>query len=107
AYDRRDGQSKAFAQTHYWIFPAWQMLGLFYDVPCILERRFDVALMTEVLPTWNSEMLALILNPEAILFANPVSPLACAADSAATLAGRPLNALFWCMGSWGNAYPLA
>lgn len=107
AYSREQGRSKAFQQMHYYLFPAWNILGFFYDIPCIAEREFDVAMMTEIVPTWNNEILALLINPEAILFANPVSNLACSADSMGALSGKPVNALFWCMGSWGNAYPLA
>ncbi len=101
------GSGKAFQQMHYYIFPAWAILNMFMDLPCIESSSFDVAMMTEVVPTWNNEMLSLIVNPEAILFANPVASLACTADAIAATAGLPLNALFWCMGAWGNAYPLA
>ena len=104
----RSGQSgKAFAQVHYYIFPAWSVLDLFTDVPCIEEAGFDVAWISEILPTWNNDLLAFLLQPEALLFANPAAALACMADSAAAASGLPSDLLFWCMGSWGNAYPLA
>lgn len=104
---RQGGGAKAFAQMHYYIFPVWKMLDMFTDLPCLNDTSFDVAFITEVLPTWNNEILALLLNPEALLFANPAAALACAADSMSALVGMPRNELFWCMGSWGNAYPLA
>ncbi len=104
----RDNQGgKAFAQMHYYIFPVWALLDMFTDLPCLKDKSFDIAFITEVLPTWNNELLALILNPEALLFANPAAALACAADSLSALVGQPRNELFWCMGTWGNAYPLA
>jgi len=105
--ERDDQGGKAFAQMHYYIFPVWAMLDMFTDMPCLKDKSFDLAFITEVLPTWNNDLLALILNPEAILFANPIAGMACAADSMAALVNMPLNTLFWCMGTWGNAYPLA
>jgi conjugal transfer pilus assembly protein TraU len=35
-----------------------------------------------------------------------VLQFSCIADSVAANAGPPLDVLFWCMGSWGSAYPL-
>lgn len=101
------GNAKAFAQMHYYIFPAWKILDMFWDIPCLDDKGFDVAMLSELNPAWNNEVLALLINPEAILFANPVSALACSADAIAANLGRPRNELFWCMGSWGNAYPIA
>jgi len=52
--------------------------------------------------------LAFVLNPEAILFANPVAQAACVADTisaATTMFG--LDTLFWCSGSQGSIYPLS
>lgn len=98
---------RVFQQTHYYIFPAWKILNMFYDIPCLDDEGYDVAMMTEILPQWNNDILSLIINPEALLFANPISTVTCSADAAAASFGMPLNALFWCMGSWGNAYPLS
>ncbi|HDO1376804.1 TPA: TraU family protein [Aeromonas veronii] len=97
----------AFFQAHYYIFPAWKILNMFYDIPCLSDEGYDVAMMTEILPTWNNEILSMIVNPESILFANPVAALTCSADAAMALSSMPSNTLFWCMGSWGSTYPLA
>lgn len=103
-----EGPPKLFAQMHWYQFPAWAVLGLFTDLPCLTDTEFDLAMMTEVVPTWNDDVLALLLNPEALLFANPVAQLACTADAAAVLStGLPTDELFWCMGGWNGAYPLA
>lgn len=95
-----------FAQFHSYIFPAWALLDMFRDLPCLAKNKFDIAMISEVLPTWNNDILSLIVNPEAILFGNPVTQLACIADAAAALKGMPIDQLFWCMGSWGGTYPL-
>jgi conjugal transfer pilus assembly protein TraU len=100
--------STTFAQVHYYQFPAWSMLDLFTDVPCLSETEFDIAMMTELIPTWNNDILSMIIHPESVLFANPVAQASCSADAiAATTQGSPINALFWCMGSWGSTYPLS
>ncbi len=95
-----------FAQAHYFIFPAWTLLELLVDAICLEESGFDLSYMTEVDPLWNSDILAFTIQPEALLFANPVAQLSCIADSVAANAYMPLSALYWCMGSWGSAYPL-
>lgn len=93
-------------QVHYYYFPVWQLLNLFVDFPCIEKKPFDVAYMTEVDPMWNDDALSFILNPEALLFGNPITQLACMADTVAATAGAPLDPLFWCQGAWGSSYPL-
>ena len=102
--DRTGG--KAFQQMHYYQFPVWKLLNLFTDVPCLHDEGFDVAMMTELYPPWQNEIQGVIQNPESVLFGNPAAQMACMADSVSSLK-RPLNSLFWCMGSWGNAYPLS
>ncbi|EIW1915980.1 conjugal transfer pilus assembly protein TraU, partial [Klebsiella pneumoniae] len=47
------------------------------------------------------------LNPEAILFANPIAQGACAADAIASAFNKPLDILFWCAGSQGSMYPFS
>jgi conjugal transfer pilus assembly protein TraU len=98
---------KLFAQMHYYISPVWAMLDMFTDLPCLEDDGFDVAMITEVLPTWQSGTLGAIIQPEGILFGNPAAGLACMADSAAAAAGKVIDPLFWCMGSWGATYPIA
>lgn len=96
-----------FMQAHEIIFPVFKILDILVDFPCRAGGDFDVAFLTEVDPTWNNDMLAMILNPEALVFANPVAEFSCIADSVAATSGTPRDELFWCMGGWGTAYPLA
>jgi len=98
--------SYASQQVHWYKFPVWTMLDLFTDFPCNDGSGFDLAYPSEVDPTWQDDLLSFILNPEALLFGNPVTQLACMADSVATTFGPPIDPLFWCQGSWGGAYPL-
>src|SRR3546814_7957804 len=54
--------TKLFAQMHYYIAPVWKMLDMFTDLPCIEDDGFDVAMITEVLPTWQSGTLGAIIQ---------------------------------------------
>jgi conjugal transfer pilus assembly protein TraU len=96
----------AFAQSHYFIFPAWSMMEVAVDSICLEKTGFDLAYITEVDPLWNDDLLMAMLQPEAVLFANPAAQLSCIADAVSSNLGLPLSALFWCMGSWGSAYPI-
>jgi len=95
-----------FMQAHYYIFPVLPAIGILTDFECFYDKRFDIAYATELDPAWNDSLLSTIIAPESVLFANPVAQMSCVADSVAANAGLPLDPLFWCMGSWGGAYPL-
>ncbi|MFA0639497.1 TraU family protein, partial [Vibrio sp. 10N.222.48.F6] len=75
---------------------------------CMATDVFDVAYMTEIDPLWDDDELSLILNPEALLFGNLVAQLACVPEAllTSTNTALPIDALFWCLGSQGSAYPL-
>jgi conjugal transfer pilus assembly protein TraU len=92
---------------HWYINPLTSILGLFKDSLCGQSESlgFDIAYMTEFDPLWNNDLLAFILNPEAILFGNPVAALVCAADCIASTVWKPLDPLFWCAGCQGTMYP--
>jgi conjugal transfer pilus assembly protein TraU len=105
ATDQEDPST--FFQAHYAIYPIWTMLEIFVDFICLEFSGFDIAYLTEVDPTWNDDLLALILYPETLLFGNLPAQLSCIADSVASNIGLPLSPLFWCMGSWGSTYPVS
>jgi len=97
--------AQTFFQAHYWIFPVWTAMEILVDFACIEHSGIDVAYITEVDPLWQNDLLNFILNPESLLFANPVAALACTVDSISTTVGYAFSPLFWCMGST-SAYPL-
>ena len=97
--------SSVFAQAHWWIMPFWSMLEVLIDYTCLEVAGVDIAYITEIDPLWNDDEFSAIIMPEALLFTNMVAQLACMADAAASQL-LPLSPLFWCMGSWGSAYPL-
>ena len=104
----QDTSDAIFYHFHYYAFPLLIMLDLFVEPDCNADgyMDFDLMYLSELDPTWNSDELAFLLNPEAALFANPVALAACLVDAGLATAHEPLESLFWCAGSWGNLYPL-
>jgi conjugal transfer pilus assembly protein TraU len=103
-----DPTDAIFYHYHYYAFPLLIMLDLFTDADCNPDgyHDFDLLYLSELDPTWNSDELAFLLNPETAVFANPVALAACVVDGASATAGQPQDSLFWCAGTWGNLYPL-
>jgi len=95
-----------FFQSHQYVFPIFAMLGLLEDLSCEKAPDPAVGYITEVDPLWQDDGLAGIISPEALLFGNPATNLACMADAVSSQVGKPIDKLFWCKGAWGNAYPL-
>lgn len=100
------GDKEAFYQAHFYINPVLYWLEVIGDFPCLEQGTLDIAYLTEVDPLWNDDELTLILNPEAVLFANPVAVAACAADCVAASLGFGLEQMFWCAGCQGVIYPM-
>jgi hypothetical protein len=100
-----DGDGGSFYQAHFYVNPVLYWLEVVTDFPCLERGSFDLAYLTEVDPLWNDDELTLILNPEAVLFANPVAVAACAADCVAATAGFGIAEMFWCAGCQGGIYP--
>ncbi len=103
--DAKAGQENSFYHVHWYIYPLIYWLELLVDFLCLEKAQFDVAYLTELDPLWNDDEMSLILNPEVVLFANPLAQASCAADCAAASVGLPLDALFWCGGCQGSLYP--
>jgi conjugal transfer pilus assembly protein TraU len=101
-----DGDGGSFYQAHYYLNPVLYWLGVVTDFPCLERGALDLAYMTELDPLWADDELSVILNPEALLFANPIAVAACAVDCVATTAGFGVREMFWCAGCQGGLYPL-
>ncbi|MBY0281475.1 MAG: TraU family protein [Alphaproteobacteria bacterium] len=101
------GLRRSFYQVHWYVYPVIYWLELLTDFACLERASFDVAYLTELDPLWNDEETGFILNPEAVLFGNPIAQAACAADCALASSGFPNDALFWCGGCQGSLYPFS
>lgn len=100
------GRQSAFYQAHYYLNGAMNWLGVIADFACNEQVGYDLAYITEVDPLWNDDLLTAILNPEAVLFANPIAQAACAADCVKASTGFGFKEMFWCAGCQGGLYPL-
>jgi conjugal transfer pilus assembly protein TraU len=95
----------SFYHVHWYIYPLIYWLELLTDFICLENASFDVAYLTELDPLWNDDETGFILNPEAVLFGNPIAQAACAADCVTASAGFSHDFLFWCGGCQGSLYP--
>jgi conjugal transfer pilus assembly protein TraU len=100
------GTRGSFYQVHYFLNPVLYWLEVLLDFVCLERGSLDLAYITEVDPLWNDSDLTTLLNPEVLLFANPIAQAACAADCVAASAGFPQDPLFWCAGCNGSVYPV-
>jgi conjugal transfer pilus assembly protein TraU len=99
----------AYYNYHYFAYPLYIILDLFWEDRCNSDgyNDFDLMYMSELDPTWNNDELAFFTNPEVALFANPIAQSACITDAVAATAGHPIDSMFWCAGTWGSMYPLS
>lgn len=100
------GQRTAKYHVHYYVYPLLYWMEILADFLCFEQTTFDIAYLTEIDPLWQDDALTTIINPEALLFANPIAQAACAADCVASTVHLPLNELFWCAGCNGSMYPM-
>ncbi|WP_158972265.1 conjugal transfer pilus assembly protein TraU [Chachezhania sediminis] len=101
------GNTGSSWQAHYYFYPLISWLEIVVEGLCLQNEQFDVAYISEIDPLWNDAELNNLINPEAVLFANPVAQAACAADCvAASSGGLALDPLFWCAGCAGPIYPI-
>ena len=96
---------RSYYHAHWYIYPVMYLFELLTDFVCLEKNSFDIGYMTEFDPLWNDDAKGMILNPEAILFGNPVAQGLCAVDAVAATAHLPRDELFWCAGAQGSMYP--
>jgi len=94
-------------QIHWYKYPLFSFFSAFKDLGCRSAGGFALAYVTEIDPTWQNDLWAGLYSPEAGLFGNMAANTACIADALAANVAYPIDALFWCAGSWGNVYPLS
>jgi conjugal transfer pilus assembly protein TraU len=105
-YNKRTNHN-SFYHLHYYIYPLIYWLELLTDFICLEQSTFDVAYMSEFDITWNDPKLQSLLNPESLLFGNPLAQAACSLDCASSTANIPIDSMFWCAGCLGNMYPFS
>ena len=101
-------QEGQFFHVHWYKYPVIYWLQILESMACLSADNFDIAYISELDPLWDDDMLSFFLNPEALLFGNPVTQLACIVESVKTSINKflPIDVLFWCAGSQGSMYPM-
>ncbi len=115
AVPQGQGQIGAYSDVHWYTYPLMSWLNIITSAGCEGEvglngkkLAFDVLWMTELDPTWHDTEMGFVLNPESVLFANPLAASSCVADSlSSTVNQKPLDQLFWCAGAQGSHYPVS
>ena len=103
-----DAEAHSLWTWHLYAFPLMEIMELLNLPQCNTDNysTFDLMFMSEAFPNWYDSQLAFLVNPEAMLFGNPVAQAAGLADCAAASVDDPLNSVFWMAGCWGSHYPL-
>lgn len=100
-----------FAQMHWWRNEVWiQVLKQVAKKFCEkggeqADKGNDIGWISELDPLWNDDELSAIIEPEALLFANPLAQLGCTAQAISATLGWDMPLLFWCIGGQ-SSYPL-
>ena len=100
-----DGTHSSFYHVHWYIYPLLYWLEVLMDFLCLDAGTMDLAYITELDPFWADDEKSAILNPEGVLFGNPIAQAACAADCIKATTDLPFDTLFWCGGCLGSLYP--
>lgn len=101
-------QTSSFYYVHYYNFPVLRWIGSkLLGGRCQAEGGFNIPYFSELDPTWRDSALAAIAFPESQILQDPITNLACAADSLKANTGLPADSTFWCMGSQGLTYPMS
>lgn len=99
----------AFYQAHTYIDPLLFILEAPIDTSCTSTAGFDIGYLTELDPAWNNDNLTFYLNPDAVLYATPLTPITTGLDCVSSMAGviSQANGLtYWSAGCQGSMYPL-
>lgn len=101
-----EGGRSSFYNVHYYKFPLLHWLGVLGGFPCLEAEEMSLAYLSEFDPCWGDSEWTAVLNPESLLFANPLAQVACIPDCIANSLDKPQDELFWCAGCSGSLYPL-
>lgn len=104
-----DGNDNSFLHYHYYAFPLMNIMEMFYKQSCNADGfvDFDLMYLSELDPTWNNDELAFFASPEAAIVAGPIAAVSCSTDAVSSTAGKPIDSMFWCAGTWGFLYPFS
>lgn len=99
---------QGFYNMHVFAYPFGKVASGLLGALCAEDESGgpgDALWISEIDPSWDSDAIAVIMSPEAAIFASMPAQLSCMADGASADVYQPIDVMFWCMGSWGAAYP--
>ena len=98
----------SFYHVHVYDFNILTLFNIITNLGCgDNDIKFDIAYMTELDPMWDSDALSALIQPENIIYANPLAQAACVADCTKATLDKPIDAMHWCAGCQGSIYPLS
>ena len=100
-----DSGRTSFYNVHYYTWPFLNWMGILTGFPCLDKSPLEIAYLSELDPFWDDDEWSAVVNPEGLLFANPLAQLSCASDCISASVGSPMDELFWCAGCSGSLYP--
>ncbi|WP_293652376.1 TraU family protein [Thiolapillus sp.] len=92
---------------HYYVFQLFALLELL-DMPGCGPKAFasfDVMFLGEAFPNWYDDKLSFLVQPESVVFSNPIAKVALPIDCIAASTNEPIDKLHWAIGCWGSVYP--
>lgn len=103
-----DDTETSFFHYKYWVYPVMQMIEMFSNADCTYDgaTTLDLAYFSEADPLYQDDLLAFVMFPETVIFANPIATSICTADCAQILAGGEVVENYFCAGCSGNLYPM-
>lgn len=102
-----DSGRHSFYNVHYYKFPVIRFLDMLPGFSCAEQgSALDITYLSELDPYWLDDNWNSVVNPEALMFANPLAQAACVPDCMSSSVDHPLDPLFWCAGCSGSLYPL-
>ncbi|WP_414039352.1 TraU family protein [Acidithiobacillus sp. M4-SHS-6] len=100
--------SEETLQVHWYVYPLFEILNLVSSLLCLnTSTGYNLAFVTEPDPVWQNDIWAIFMSPEASLFSTFPLQMACIPDQLSSSFGFPIDALFWCAGTWGSPYPFS
>ncbi len=100
--------SEQSLQVHWYVYPLFELINLVSSMVCMnTSTGYNLAFVTEPDPVWQNDTWADFMSPESAIFDSFPLQAACMADDLSSSFGFPIDALFWCAGTWGSVYPFS
>lgn len=103
------GESSTFYHVNLYGYPLDMVADMIPSSMCSKPQQntaFELTYMSALDSTFSDDELANQMAPDAALITGYPAMIACMADAVASTVSQPLEALYFCAGSWGQMFPL-